>query len=94
MHPNPVMQHIIAEIDHKHERQQQIDQLTHCLIKEQSIQIGDNLYLHLGVGKRCDNTKAIQSWIERILDDINVDDEQETYKKLKRLFLQRMPETL
>lgn len=92
MYSNHVVQHLLDQLDQKHERQQQINQLTHRLIKEQRIQIGDSLYLHLGIAKRCNNTQAVQFWIDDIFNDINVGDEQETYKQLERLFLQRMPE--
>lgn len=92
MHPNPVIQHIYDQLDQKHERQQQINQLTHRLIKEQRIQIGDNLYLHLSIPRRCDNTQAIQIWISKVLDEIDVGDDQENYKRLEQQFLQLMPE--
>ena len=48
MHPNPIIQHLYEQLDLRHERQQQINLLTSKLIKEQRIQLGDGLYLHLG----------------------------------------------
>ena len=95
MHPNPVIQHIYDQLDQKHERQQQINRLTSRLIKELKIQAGDCLYLFLGQRKRCNNTRAIQVWIEANFDDIanNEDsDDQEIYQQLEHKFLQLMPE--
>ena len=67
MHPNPVIQHLYDQLDQRKNRQQQINKLTSQLIKEQRIQPGDNLYLFLGLIKRCNNTQAIQTWISEIL---------------------------
>ena len=94
MHPNPVIQHIYDQLDQKHERQQQINLLTSNLIKEQRIQMGDGLYLHLGQTKRCSNTQAIQQWIYTIYDTIDTGDYQETYRQLEQEFLALMPELL
>ena len=94
MHPNPVIQHIYDQLDQKHERQQQINLLTSNLIKEQRIQMGDGLYLHLGQTKRCSNTQAIQQWIYTIYDTIDTGDYQETYRQLEHVFLALMPELL
>ena len=94
MHPNPVSQHIYDQLDQKHERQQQINLLTSNLIKEQRIQMGDGLYLHLGQTKRCSNTQAIQQWIYTIYDTIDTGDYQETYRQLEHEFLALMPELL
>ena len=94
MHPNPVIQHIYDQLDQKHERQQQINLLTSNLIKEQRIQMGDGLYLHLGQTKRCSNTQAIQQWIYTISDTIDTGDYQETYRQLEHEFLALMPELL
>lgn len=79
MHPNPVIQHLYNQLDLRHERQQQINLLTSKLIKEQCIQLGDGLYLHLGQTKRCSNTQAIQQWVQTIYDAIDTGDYQETY---------------
>ena len=92
MHPNPVIQHLYNQLDLRHERQQQINLLTSKLIKEQRIQLGDGLYLHLGQTKRCSNTQAIQTWISEILDEIDVNDDQEKYHQLEHKFLKLMPE--
>lgn len=92
MHPNPVIQHIYDQLDQRENRQQQINGLTRQLIKEQRIQPGDNLYLFLGLTKRCHNTQAIQTWISKVLDEIDVSDDQENYQQLKHKFLQLMPE--
>ena len=94
MHLNPVIQHIYDQLDQKHERQQQINLLTSNLIKEQRIQMGDGLYLHLGQTKRCSNTQAIQQWIYTIYDTIDTGDYQETYRQLEHEFLALMPELL
>ena len=94
MHPNPVIQHIYNQIDLRHERQQQISLLVSKLIKEQHIQLGDGLYIHLGQTKRCSNTQAIQQWIQTIYDTIDTGDYQETYRKLEHEFLALMPELL
>ena len=94
MHPNPVIQHIYDQLDQKHERQQQINLLTSNLIKEQRIQMGDGLYLHLGQTKRCSNAQAIQQWIYTIYDTIDTGDYQETYRQLEHEFLALMPELL
>ena len=91
MHPNPVIQHIYDQLDQRKNRQQQINKLTSQLIKEQRIQPGDNLYLFLGLIKRCDNTQAIQTWISEILDDIDVNDDQEKYQQLEHKFLKLTP---
>jgi hypothetical protein len=94
MHPNPVIQHLYNQLDLRYERQQQINLLTSNLIKEQRIQMGDGLYLHLGQTKRCSNTKAIQQWIQTIYDTIDTGDYQETYRQLEHEFLALMPELL
>ena len=94
MHPNPVIQQIYNQLDLRHERQQQINLLTSKLIKEQRIQPGDNLYLFLGLIKRCNNTQAIQQWIQTIYDTIDTGDYQETYRQLEHEFLALMPELL
>ncbi|MCG8148675.1 hypothetical protein E6P75_11170 [Moraxella osloensis] len=92
MHPNPVIQHIYDQLDQRKNRLQQINKLTSQLIKEQRIQPGNNLYLFLGLIKRCNNTQAIQTWISEILDDIDVNDDQEKYHQLEHKFLKLMPE--
>ena len=92
MHPNPVIQHLYDQLDQRKSRQQQISLLVSKLIKEQHIQLGDGLYIHLGQTKRCDNTQAIQTWISEILDDIDVNDDQEKYQQLEHKFLKLMPE--
>ena len=94
MHPNPVIQHLYDQLDQRKNRQQQINKLTSQLIKEQRIQPGDNLYLFLGLIKRCNNTQAIQQWIQTIYDTIDTGDYQETYRKLEHEFLALMPELL
>ena len=94
MHPNPVIQHLYDQLDHRDNRQQQINKLTSQLIKEQHIQLGDGLYIHLGQTKRCSNTQAIQQWIQTIYDTIDTGDYQETYRKLEHEFLALMPELL
>lgn len=68
------------------------NKLTSQLIKEQRIQPGDNLYLFLGLIKRCNNTQAIQTWISEVLDEIDVNDDQEKYQQLEHKFLKLMPE--
>ena len=92
MHPGLVIQHLYDQLDQRKNRQQQINRLTSKLIKEQRIQLGDGLYLHLGQTKRCNNTQAIQTWISEILDDIDVNDNQEKYQQLEHKFLKLMPE--
>ena len=92
MHTNPVINHIIDLLDKKQQRQQQINLLTRQLIKEQRIQIGDSLYLFLGLTKRCDDTQALQTWITEIIDDIDEGDDQQIYKQVEHKFLQIMPE--
>ena len=92
MHPDLVIQHLYDQLDQRKNRQQQINKLTSQLIKEQRIQPGDNLYLFLGLIKRCNNTQAIQTWISEILDDIDVNDDQEKYQQLQHKFLKLMPE--
>ena len=94
MHPNPVIQHIYDQLDQRKSRQQQISLLVSKLIKEQHIQLGDGLYIHLGQTKRCSNTQAIQQWIQTIYDTIDTGDYQETYRKLEHEFLALMPELL
>ena len=94
MHPNPVIQHLYDQLDHRDNRQQQINKLTSQLIKEQHIQLGDGLYIHLGQTKRCSNTQAIQQWIQTIYDTIDTGDYQETYRQLEHEFLALMPELL
>ena len=94
MHPNPVIQHIYDQLDQRKNRQQQISLLVSKLIKEQHIQLGDGLYIHLGQTKRCSNTQAIQQWIQTIYDTIDTGDYQETYRKLEHEFLALMPELL
>ena len=94
MHPDPVIQHIYDQLDQRKNRQQQINRLTSKLIKEQRIQLGDGLYLHLGQTKRCSNTQAIQQWIQTIYDTIDTGDYQETYRQLEHEFLALMPELL
>ena len=94
MHPGLVIQHIYDQLDLRHERQHQINRLTSKLIKEQRIQLGDGLYLHLGQTKRCSNTQAIQQWIQTIYDTIDTGDYQETYRQLEHEFLALMPELL
>ena len=94
MHPNPVIQHLYDQLDQRKSRQQQISLLVSKLIKEQHIQLGDGLYIHLGQTKRCSNTQAIQQWIQTIYDTIDTGDYQETYRKLKHEFLALMPELL
>ena len=94
MHPNPVIQHLYDQLDQRKNRQQQINKLTSQLIKEQHIQLGDGLYIHLGQTKRCSNTQAIQQWIQTIYDAIDTGDYQETYRKLEHEFLALMPELL
>ena len=92
MHLNPVIQHLYDQLDQRKSRQQQISLLVSKLIKEQRIQPGDNLYLFLGLIKRCNNTQAIQTWISEILDEIDVNDDQEKYRQLEHKFLKLMPE--
>lgn len=92
MHPNPIIQHLYDQLDQRKNRLQQINKLTSQLIKEQRIQPGNNLYLFLGLIKRCNNTQAIQTWISEILDDIDVNDDQEKYHQLEHKFLKLMPE--
>ena len=94
MHPNPVIQHLYDQLDQRKSRQQQISLLVSKLIKEQHIQLGDGLYIHLGQTKRCSNTQAIQQWIRTIYDTIDTGDYQETYRKLEHEFLALMPELL
>lgn len=94
MHPNPIIQHLYDQLDHRDNRQQQISLLVSKLIKEQHIQLGDGLYIHLGQTKRCSNTQAIQQWIQTIYDTIDTGDYQETYRKLEHEFLALMPELL
>ena len=94
MHPNPVIQHLYDQLDQRKSRQQQISLLVSKLIKEQHIQLGDGLYIHLGQTKRCSNTQAIQQWIQTIYDTIDTGDYQETYRKLEHEFLALMPEFL
>ena len=94
MHPNPVIQHLYDQLDQRKSRQQQISLLISKLIKEQHIQLGDGLYLHLGQTKRCSNTQAIQQWIQTIYDTIDTGDYQETYRQLEHEFLALMPELL
>lgn len=94
MHPNPVIQHLYDQLDQRKSRQQQISLLVSKLIKEQHIQLGDRLYIHLGQTKRCSNTQAIQQWIQTIYDTIDTGDYQETYRKLEHEFLALMPELL
>ena len=94
MHPNPVIQHLYDQLDQRKSRQQQISLLISKLIKEQHIQLGDGLYIHLGQTKRCSNTQAIQQWIQTIYDTIDTGDYQETYRKLEHEFLALMPELL
>ena len=94
MHLNPVIQHLYDQLDQRKNRQQQINKLTSQLIKEQRIQLGDGLYLHLGQTKRCSNTQAIQQWIQTIYDTIDTGDYQETYRQLEHEFLALMPELL
>lgn len=92
MQTSPVIQHILDQLDHNQNRQQQINQLTSRLIKELKIQAGDCLYLFLGQRKRCNNTQAVQKWISEMLDDIDEGDDQENYQRLEHKFLQLMPE--
>nr|WP_312116751.1 hypothetical protein [Moraxella sp. CTOTU47915] len=94
MHPSPVIQHLYDQLDQRKSRQQQISLLVSKLIKEQHIQLGDGLYIHLGQTKRCSNTQAIQQWIQTIYDTIDTGDYQETYRKLEHEFLALMPELL
>ena len=94
MHPNPVIQHLYDQLDQRKSRQQQISLLVSKLIKEQHIQLGDGLYIHLGQTKRCSNTQAIQQWIQTIYDTIDTGDYQETYRQLEHEFLALMPELL
>ena len=94
MHPNPVIQHLYDQLDQRKSRQQQISLLVSKLIKEQHIQLGDGLYIHLGQTKRCSNTQAIQQWIQTIYDTIDTGDYQETYRTLEHEFLALMPELL
>ncbi len=94
MHPNPVIQQIYNQLDLRHERQQQINLLTSKLIKEQRIQLGDGLYLHLGQTKRCSNTHAIPQRVHTIYDPIDTGDSHQTYRKLEHEFLALMPELL
>ena len=94
MHPNPVIQHLYDQLDQRKSRQQQISLLVSKLIKEQHIQLGDGLYIHLGQTKRCSNTQAIQQWLQTIYDTIDTGDYQETYRKLEHEFLALMPELL
>ena len=94
MHPNPVIQHLYDQLDQRKSRQQQISLLVSKLIKEQHIQLGDGLYIHLGQTKRCSNTQAIQQWINTIYDPIDTGDYQETYRQLEHEFLALMPELL
>ena len=72
MHPNPVIQHLYDQLDQRKSRQQQISLLVSKLIKEQHIQLGDGLYIHLGQTKRCSNTQAIQQWIQTIYDTMRL----------------------
>ena len=94
MHPNPDIQHLYDQLDQRKSRQQQISLLVSKLIKEQHIQLGDGLYIHLGQTKRCSNTQAIQQWIQTIYDTIDTGDYQESYRKLEHEFLALMPELL
>ena len=94
MHPDLVIQQIYDQLDQRKNRQQQISLLVSKLIKEQHIQLGDGLYIHLGQTKRCSNTQAIQQWIQTIYDTIDTGDYQETYRKLEHEFLALMPELL